>query len=186
MPDTENERWFLEHVHPHEPALRAFLYARFPSLGEHDDVIQEAYSKLLRAHAQGIVRYPRGLLFTAARNAAIDLLRRKRVANVEEMTDFKESSVLAEAPGAADFVDQQHRLDVLADAVKSLPERCRQVMILRYSDKLPHKEIAARLGISPETVKVHMAAGIRRCSAFFAARGLLEGEANTVGKKISA
>jgi RNA polymerase sigma-70 factor (ECF subfamily) len=46
--------------------------------------------------------------------------------------------------------------------------------MLRYLDGLAYKEIADQLGISPETVKVHMAKGMRRCAAFFAARGLLD------------
>ncbi len=45
--------------------------------------------------------------------------------------------------------------------------------MLRYLDDLSYKEIAAQLGISPETVKVHMAKGMRRCAAFFAERGLI-------------
>jgi len=60
------------------------------------------------------------------------------------------------------------------DAVRALPDRCRQVIMLRYLDGLAYKEIAEQLGISPETVKVHMAKGMRRCAAFFADRGLLE------------
>jgi DNA-directed RNA polymerase specialized sigma24 family protein len=46
--------------------------------------------------------------------------------------------------------------------------------MLRYLDGLAYKEIAVQLGISAETVKVHMTKGMRRCAAFFAERGLLE------------
>ena len=46
--------------------------------------------------------------------------------------------------------------------------------MLRYVDNLSYKEIATQLGISPETVKVHMAKGIRRCTEFFAERGLTD------------
>ena len=55
----------------------------------------------------------------------------------------------------------------------ALPERCRQVMMLRHLDGLAYKEIAERLGISPETVKVHMIKGVKDCTRFFRQRGLL-------------
>ncbi len=177
MPPSEQARWFAEEVQPHEPALRAYLHARFPTLGDYDDIVQESYVRLLRAQAAGQVRYARALLFTTARNAAIDFFRRRRVLPMETVTDCKELSVLEEQPGVAERVDQQHELDVLTDAVRALPDRCRQVIMLRYLDGLAYKEIAAQLGISPETVKVHMAKGMRRCAEFFAQRGLLEAAA---------
>lgn len=172
MPPTEQSRWFAEEVQPHEPALRAYLLARFPSLSDHDDLVQEAYSRLLRAQAAGKVRYARALLFTTARNAALDLFRRRRVP-LETVTDDRELAVLDEQLDAADLVGQQQELDILAEAVRALPNRCRQVIMLRYLDGLSYKEIALQLGISPETVKVHMAKGMRRCAEFFQQRGLL-------------
>lgn len=174
-------RWFAEEVQPHEPALRAYLQARFPSLADHDDIVQESYVRLLRAQAAGYVRCAKAFLFTTARNVALDLLRRRRVVPIEAVTDFKELSVLEERTGAAELVDQQHELEALADAVRALPDRCRQVIMLRYLDELSYKEIAAQLGISPETVKVHMAKGIRRCAAFFAEHGLLRSDLPIAG-----
>ncbi len=171
VPDVS--RWFEEEVRPHESALRAYLQARFPTLGDHDDLVQETYARLLRERARGGVRYTRALLFTAARNAAFDLFRRRGARPTEAVTESVERSVLAEQPGAAEQVDQRYELEVLADAVRALPDRCREVVMLRYLDDLSYKEIAAQLGISPETVKVHMAKGMRRCAAFFAERGLI-------------
>jgi DNA-directed RNA polymerase specialized sigma24 family protein len=77
LPAPSLSRWFAEEVQPHEPALRAYLQARFPTLGDHDDLVQETYTRLLRAQGNGGVRYPKAFLFTAARNAALDLFRRR-------------------------------------------------------------------------------------------------------------
>jgi RNA polymerase sigma factor (sigma-70 family) len=170
-------QWFAEEVQPHEPALRAYLHARFPSLADHDDLVQEAYARLLRARAAGNVRYARAFLFTTARNAALDLFRRRSAMPLHAVTDFTESFVLEQAPGVADVVCQQQELNILAEAVRALPDRCREVIMLRYIDGLSYKEIAGQLGISPETVKVHMAKGMRRCAQFFQQRGLMEASA---------
>ena len=174
MPPSEQARWFTEEVQPHEPALRAYLQARFPTLEEHDDIVQETYARLLRAQVSGGVRYPKAFLFTAARNVAFDLFRRRGTKPTEAVTDLLELTVLEDRPELGEQLDQSYELEVLADAVRALPDRCRQVIMLRYLDGLAYKEIAAQLGISAETVKVHMAKGMRRCAAFFAERGLLE------------
>ena len=174
MPPTEQARWFSEEVYPHEPALRAYLQARFPTLADHDDIVQETYTRLLRAQGNGGVHYPKAFLFTAARNIAFDLFRRRGAKPTEAVTDLVELTVLEDRPEVGEQIDQGYELEVLADAVRALPDRCRQVIMLRYLDGLAYKEIAEQLGISPETVKVHMAKGMRRCAAFFADRGLLE------------
>ena len=181
LPAPSLSRWFTEEVQPHEPALRAYLQARFPTLGDQDDLVQETYTRLLRAQANGGVRDPKAFLFTAARNAAFDLFRRRGAKPTEAVTDLVELTVLEEMPGVGEQMDQSYELEVLADAVRALPDRCRQVIMLRYLDGLAYKEIAGQLGISTETVKVHMAKGMRRCAAFFAERGLLETLPPTAG-----
>ncbi len=182
LPAPTLSRWFTEEVQPHEPALRAYLQARFPTLADHDDLVQETYTRLLRAQANGGVRYPKAFLFTAARNAAFDLFRRRGAKPTEAVTDLVELTVLEDIPGVGEQMDQSYELEVLADAVRALPDRCRQVIMLRYLDGLAYKEIAVQLGISTETVKVHMAKGMRRCAAFFAERGLLETLPPTAGE----
>ena len=181
--EAEISRWFECEVQPHEPALRAYLQARFPTLGEHDDLVQESYTRLLRERARGEVRHPRAFLFTAARNAAYDLFRRRGAKPTEAVTEAIELTALSEQPGTAEQFDQRLELEVLAEAVRALPERCRQVIMLRYLDNLSYKEIGVQLGISPETVKVHMAKGMRRCAAFFADRGLIEGAPRNSGER---
>ena len=182
MPPTEQARWFYEEVHPHEPALRAYLQARFPTLADHDDLVQETYVRLLRAKSTGGVRYPKAFIFTAARNAAFDLFRRRRANPTESVNDQTELVALDTQPGAAEALDQRYELEVLAEAVRSLPDRCRQVIMLRYLDGFAYKEIAEQLNISPETVKVHLAKGMRRCAAIFSERGLLDPAAPSNGE----
>ena len=166
--------WFAEEVQPHEPALRAYLIKRFPTLPDHDDLLQETYMRTLRARECGRVPCARAFLFTTARNAAIDLFRRRRVHAHEEISEFTEMPLLDETPASGESLEREQRLDALLEAILALPERCRQVMMLRHLDGLAYKEIARRLGISPETVKVHMIKGVKDCTRFFQQRGLLE------------
>lgn len=173
-PDAGLARWFSEEVQPHEPALRAYLLKRFPSLPDHDDLVQETYARLLRARENGRLTYAKAFLFTVARNAAIDMFRRRRVVTHEPIDELAALPALEDDPGVVETLERQRRLELLIEAVSGLPERCRQVMMLRHLDGLPYKEIAARLGISAETVKVHMLKGVRECTAFFRRHGLLD------------
>jgi len=172
-------KWFAEDVKPYEPALRAYLHKRFPSLPDHDDLVQETYTRLLRVRDRGRLTYVKAFLFTAARNIAIDMFRRRRTTAHEPISDALEMPLLEDVRDACETLDHQQRHRLLIEAVAALPERCRQVMMLRHLEGHSYKEIAARLGISPQTVKVHMVKGVRDCTEFFRQHGFLEPDAAT-------
>ena len=56
MPPSEQALWFAEEVQPHEPALRAYLQARFPTLGDHDDRSPGVESAALLAELGDLLR----------------------------------------------------------------------------------------------------------------------------------
>jgi RNA polymerase sigma-70 factor (ECF subfamily) len=174
MPSTDQARWFSEHVQPYEPALRAYLQKRFPALADQDDLLQETYIRTLRAQQSGRLTHARAYLFAAARNAAIDWFRRRRGQAHDEISESAELPLLDEPLDIVSSMERQQRQEVLLEAMLALPERCRQVMMLRHLDGLSYREIADRLAISSETVKVHMIKGMKDCTRFFHRRGLLE------------
>jgi RNA polymerase sigma factor (sigma-70 family) len=166
--DPEQARWFADEVQPHQFALRAYLLARYPSLPDVDNLVQESLVRVLRAHGHQSVESPRGLLFATARNLAFDFMRRQQVIAFEPITETTDSSVFIDVTDVAETVSKKQEFDLLAQAIRTLPERCRQVFTLRTAYGLAQKEIAARLGISENTVEKQMGNGIRRCTEFFA------------------
>jgi RNA polymerase sigma-70 factor (ECF subfamily) len=175
MPPTEQARWFSETVQPHEPALRAYLSKRFPSLPDHDDLVQETFLRMLRTRDRVRDGCAKAYLFAVARNTAIDLFRRRRASPCEESAELEELPAAADTPDAATILDASHQQQTLFEAVSALPPRCREVMMLRYLEGLSARDIAARLGLAVPTVKVHLVKGVRDCSRFFVRQGLLEG-----------
>ncbi len=174
MPPPDQAVWFAESVRPHEPALRAFLSRRFSSLPDHDDLVQETYARLLRVSDPQRLGHVRAFLFTTARNVAIDHVRRTRRTPVDPINDNTEFALLEPAPGAAEAIDDAQRHEAMLVALGMLPERCREVMLLRYVDGLTAQEIAAHLGLAAATVRVHLMKGVRDCAQFFRARGLID------------
>lgn len=170
--NPEQARWFATELEPHEAALRMYLLGKFPTLPDVEDVIQESLVRVLRAHERGAVESARALLFATARNLALDLLRRQRVVSFEPMTENDESFVFSSATNVAESVSKNEEFDLLRQAIQSLPERCQQVVTLRMAYGLSQREIAQRLGITENTVERQMGKGIRRCTEFFARRGL--------------
>jgi RNA polymerase sigma factor (sigma-70 family) len=166
-------RWFAEEVRPHEPLLRAYLRRKFPALREVDDVIQESYLRVWRAKTAGQLRSAKAFLFTTARNAAFDLFRRRQIIPFEPLTEKSTATVYSGGASAADVASLNQELEILADAMRDLPDRCRRILLLRRIHGLSHKEIAAQLGISEHTVEKQVGIGLRKCVEYFKRRGVI-------------
>ena len=133
-----------------------------------DDLVEESMVRLHQAREAGPIRSARALLFTTARNLALDVVRRQRVVAFEPITELADSSVLADSTDVVATVSKQQELELLTKAIQTLPKRCRQIFTLRTAYGLTQRRIAEQLGVSESTVEKQMALGIQLCAAFFA------------------
>ncbi len=170
--DPEIARWFSAEVHPHEAALRAYLHG-LVAPSDVDDIVQEAYARLVRARERGAVTSPRGLLFATARNVARDLFRRRTASPTTPITETGASCVFDDAPGVPETVSRRQETELLEKAIDALPPRCREILLLRKFENLSHREIARRLGIAEHTVEVQLTKALHRCEDYFAQQGAL-------------
>ena len=173
--DPETAQWYDEKVRPHQAVLRAWLRARFPTLTDPEDVLQECYLRLLRAQRTGQVVNSRAFLFTSVRNAALDIIRRSRVVTMEPLPEAETDHVEEKGPGVAESVSCAQEIEILHEAIRALPDRCREVMTLQKIHGLSNRDIAVRLGISINTVNAQMVIGLMRCRAFLRERGVVRG-----------
>ncbi len=169
---AEEVRWFKEEIRPHERELRAYLRGRFPSISDVDDLVQETYARLVRARDNGSATLTRAYLFVVARNVALDLIRRKQVAAIEPLGDLAQLCVVEERPDAAETLSHEQELQLLADAMRALPPRCREILTLRRIEGRSHREIAEKLGIAEGTVNAQLAIGLMRCREYLCAHGV--------------
>jgi RNA polymerase sigma-70 factor (ECF subfamily) len=166
-PDSEEFRWFAEHVRPHEAMLRAWLRSQYQSACDVDDIVQEAFVRILRAHASAPIESPKAFLFATARNLALMQLRHRRVERTDALAETDVSDILDESADVPGGVARAQELEILTRAIQSLPARCRQIVTLRKIYGISQRDIAARLGISEHTVEAQGTIGLRKLTEYF-------------------
>lgn len=167
--------WLITEVIPLERRLRAWLTVRFPGRSDIDDLVQETYSRMLRTPGVMLIRHPKSYLFATARNLTVDRLRRESRNCTESISEISEiiMAQIEESSKSEETEERDRKLDLLAEAIESLPERCREVIILRKQLKMSHEEIAKKLGISKNTVNAQITVGMKKCREYFRNQGLL-------------
>ncbi|MGH7958854.1 MAG: RNA polymerase sigma factor [Opitutaceae bacterium] len=172
-PATQTDaRWFAEEVQPHESMLRAYLQKQFPALSDVDDVVQESHLRLFKARKTGPIASAKAYLFAIARNVALGRFRRQRLCSEIPVNDLAELCILEGNNDVAETVSAHQEVALATEAIDALPVRCREIFILRTLHGLPHKEIAQRLGLAEQTVRVQVSRGMKKCAEFLRARGI--------------
>jgi RNA polymerase sigma factor (sigma-70 family) len=164
--NTEDEAWFAENLQPHEAMLRAWLQSRYRSFVDIDDVIQEAYLRVLKARKKGPVNAPKAFLFATARNLALNAVRFAKVRGEDTTTSLDDSEVLDERAGVRETGARNQELEVLTKAIQSLPDRCRQIFTLRKVYGMSQRDIAKKLNISARTVNAQISIGVNKCADY--------------------
>ncbi|MDP3070011.1 MAG: RNA polymerase sigma factor [Opitutaceae bacterium] len=171
-PSVDQSRWFAEEVHPHDASLKSYLRGAFPTVGDIDDVVQESYLRIWKARAAQPIQFAKAFLFKVARNVAINVLQHERVSPIYAVADLASLPVIEDRPSAAEAACTREEILLLADGIEALPARCREIFILRRIKAVSQREIAARLGISEQTVQVQVQRGVKRCEEFLRRRGV--------------
>ncbi|MFI5336248.1 MAG: RNA polymerase sigma factor [Opitutales bacterium] len=169
-PDSESGQWFAENLQPHEPMLRAWLQSRFPNGVELDDLLQEAYLRVLQARERAPLQSPKAFLFATARNLALDQVRRRQVVRFEPLVENDSWTVLDEGEGIPETIARNQELEILTEAIQSLPDRCRQIFTLRKVYGMAQPDIAKKLGVSEHTVSAQLTIGVHKCTEFMRRR----------------
>jgi RNA polymerase sigma-70 factor (ECF subfamily) len=148
----------------HGTVLRGFFVRRGAN-HEAEDLVQETYLRLLRAHERqaGTIANPEAYLFTVALNLAREQAARRRRSPlpIDELENL--TTLLAAEESVEDAAERAQRRQRLQALLGILPERTRAVLVMQYRDGLSYKQIAERLNVSPHMVKKHVVRGLSVC-----------------------
>jgi RNA polymerase sigma-70 factor (sigma-E family) len=141
----------------HYDALVRLACLLVDDAGSGEEVVQEAFVRVHGAWAR--IDDPLTYLRATVTNLARSRLRRRAVAR-----RYVPPPALAAASAEEDAaVGAEH--EFVFDAVRALPRRQRECVVLRYYLDLSEVEIAAALGISSGSVKSHTHRGMRTLAA---------------------
>ncbi len=145
----------------HEPSFRLFFHRHYPWMlalarrltGEEDaakDICQDVFFEVWKRRREiKITHSIEGYLRMAVRNKSYNWRKsRTRHAPVEMDAHIEDPS-----PDADTQLRVQELKAIIAAAVEGLPERCREVYLLKRVEGLSLKEIAKKLDISTKTVE---------------------------------
>lgn len=140
----------------YEGALRDFFGRRVRSREEVDDLVQEAFARLIASGNERDVQYPIAYLFRIASNLIHDHGRRRARRPGEQDLDSvgDELAVPPQQEDRRHLEDLRKRLD---SVLASLSPKCRDVFIMRRFKNMTTPEIAGALGITHRMVQKHMA-----------------------------
>ncbi|MBY6240324.1 RNA polymerase sigma factor [Methylosinus sp. Sm6] len=144
--------------------LLSFLTRR---VGREDasDLLQETFARYISRDAAAEIADPSAYLRRTAGNLVKDLARHRQVERKYFVGDGDAADAPSDEASADNRVDDARRARLLAEAVASLPPRCREIFELRVTHHLSQREIAERLGISRKTVEQHFHLAMERCRA---------------------
>jgi RNA polymerase sigma-70 factor (ECF subfamily) len=164
--NSEQSQWFTKYLQPHEAVLEAWLRNRFPSGLDIGNIVQEAFVCTFNAHVDGKLRSPKAFLFGTARNLALRSVRFRKIRGEDSQVQIDILEVLDESEDAYETIVRNQELEILTNAIQSLPDRCRQIFTLRKVYGLTQKEIAQQLEISTRTVNAQITIGLHKCARF--------------------
>jgi RNA polymerase sigma factor (sigma-70 family) len=143
--------------------LLSFFRKRTHNAPEVQDLVQQVFLRLAQCEELDGVRNPDGYIFQTAANTLRDHYRHNAVRN-----RFSGEHCLGESQQAAfspeRLLEGREAMAHLAQALRQLPERTRDILMLRCFEGLKHTEIARLQGISVRSVEKHMAKALGHLS----------------------
>lgn len=128
----------------HGIPLTRFAFALCGDRGIAEDLVQDTYLALYRRYGEELpLDAPVAYARRAIVNAYVSKGRRRAAREL----------IAAELPDAGTAPHDHGDTDAMWRVLKTLPERQRAVLVLRYYVDLPDPEIARVLGASPGTVR---------------------------------
>jgi len=135
--------------------LKGLVYGVLGDWRDLDDVLQEVCLRVItRIHT---VRDPdrfRGWLAIVARREALKHLRRKPLGSIRQGPESLSSGSYAEDP--LEGMAKRELCDHILDAVKTLPEKYREVFVLAHTGELSYAEMAEVLGVPLTTMQIRL------------------------------
>src|SRR3569833_886135 len=143
----ERGRWLARNLLPHERLLRARLRRMHVYGLEVDDVIQEVYARIVSQPSLEAIQYPLQYAMRTASAIVIDHVRHARVIPIKAVENLDHLDVLSPDAAPDQQMEFREEISAVASLLAYLPERTREVLILRRVEGLSQRQAAERLAL---------------------------------------
>ena len=134
---------------------------------EAEDIVQETFVRALHAKITHHRGTPQGFLGTIAYRLAVkEKRRREKIAEINSEEIFDNTVDTFEKM----LLDERDRL--IATTIRSLDDKHRDVLVLRFYADHSYEEIAELLQVSPGTVKSRIFYAVKSCRKILREKGL--------------
>lgn len=137
-----------------------YVYFRIPDQEKTEDLLSEIFTKVLDYLIKGNeIKNFRAFLYQTARNIIVDFYREKNKHEIS-LDEISELEIKEEKDPAKEF-DLKLDLVKIEKALRRIPDRYREVIVLRYINELPFKEIAKITGENPTSLRQLVHRGLK-------------------------
>ncbi len=131
-----------------------------------EDLVQEAYLRLVRQAQTETIDNPRAYLYKVTRNLSADYLRQGQIrSRHHDGSEIELEQIADPQPAPDNEIESQERLQRCLEALDSLPEAYRHVFLLHRIDGMTYAEIGKALQIPARTVERYAAKALAHCFA---------------------
>ena len=140
-PHDDHDSFVREAIRLHErPLLRYVIHL----LGDHDrarDIVQDTYVKLCRQPLANVDGHVAEWLFTVARRAALDVIRKE--GRMSQFAEGQAERLVAADPTPAATAETRESCQQVLGLLPRLPRNQQEVVRLKFQEGFSYQEIAA-------------------------------------------
>jgi len=175
------ERAFEELLNKYKNSVYSICYRMVRNQTDAEDLAQDVFIRTFSVLDRYDPSYPfSSWLFRITSNLCIDFLRKVKggMVSLDQPIEGSEGAIQRQLP--ADVVKPDREMEnkemmaALEDAISTLPEHYRIIVILRHQEQMSYEEIADDLGIPLGTVKARIHRARNMIKEFFRKSGLLD------------
>ncbi|MDA9096006.1 RNA polymerase sigma factor [Porticoccaceae bacterium] len=164
--ETNNKKTMAATYERLRGSLMRYTSRYFRKSHEIEDVVQEAFVKVLEAQGDRTIRSIDAYLFRTARNVALSKISKHENKLTDALGELMTESDLALSPTLEQDYEARQQFELFCESLVELPKRCQQAFVLRRVYGFSQAEIAERMDISVNTVEMHLAKGVVRCEHY--------------------
>ena len=156
---AEAEKLFLKAYESHADGLFRFLALKVSDREVASDLLQETFARAWNYAASGqtILEW-KPFLFRTAYNLVVDTYRKRRSVSLDVLIEDQGFAI----PDDGDAVSiRRAEFRRMRSAIDTLDEAYRDVLVFRFSDDLPPREIARIMGLTENVVSVRIHRGLK-------------------------